>query len=106
PSDGLALAGWWMPAAPGAANASTTIILVHGVSSQMGKVVRMWAPFLHAAGYSVLAFDLRNHGASPDAHGGDVTYGVDEADDVAAAVAYVRDHAKELGVDPGRIVLY
>lgn len=105
-SDGLHLAGWWMPAEPGAANASTTIILVHGVSSQMGKPVRMWAPFLHAAGYSLLAFDLRNHGASDDGPNGYVTYGVREADDVIAATAWVQDHAADLGVDPDRIVLY
>src|SRR2546428_7958069 len=94
-----------MPASPGA-NASTTVILVHGLGSTMGRMVRMWAANLHAAGYSLLAFDLRNHGASPDSGNGDVTYGVDEADDVAAAVAYVRAHATALGVDPMRIVLY
>jgi len=106
PSDGLALAGWWMPAPPGSANASITVVLVHGVSSQMGKPVRMWAPMLHAAGYSLLAFDLRNHGASPDAHGGLVTYGVDESRDVLAAVGWVQDHAADLGIDPDRVVLY
>jgi pimeloyl-ACP methyl ester carboxylesterase len=106
PSDGLRLTGWWMPAPAGSANASTTIVLVHGVSSQMGKPVRMWAPMLHAAGYSLLAFDLRNHGASPDAHGGLVTYGVDESRDVLAAAAWVRGNAAGLHVDPARIVLY
>jgi uncharacterized protein len=108
PSGSLRLAGWWMPAPANAtaANANTTIILVHGHSSQMGKMVRMWAPNLHAAGYSLLAFDLRNHGASPDAGGGLVTFGADEADDVAAAVAYVRSHAEALGVGADRIILY
>jgi pimeloyl-ACP methyl ester carboxylesterase len=106
PSDGLRLAGWWMPAEPGSTNASTTIVLVHGVSSQMGKPVRMWAPFLHAAGYSLLAIDLRNHGASDDGAQGYVTYGVREADDVLSAMAWVQGHAADLGVDPDRIVLY
>lgn len=106
PSDGRMLAGWWMPAEAGSANASTTIILVHGLGSTMGKVVRLWAANLHGAGYSLLAIDLRNHGASPDAGGGLVTYGVDEADDVAAAVAFVQDNAAELRVDPDRVVLY
>jgi pimeloyl-ACP methyl ester carboxylesterase len=105
-SDGLRLAGWWMPAPAGSANASVTVVLVHGVSSQMGKPVRMWAPMLHAAGYSLLAFDLRNHGASDDGPHGYVTYGVREADDVAAAVAWVQDHAADLRVDPDRVVLY
>ncbi len=106
PSGHLLLKGWWMPAANGSTNASTTVILVHGHSSTMGKMVRMWATNLHGAGYSLLAFDLRNHGASPDAGGGLVTFGVDEADDVAGAVEFVRGHAAQLGVDADRIVLY
>lgn len=106
PSDGRLLAGWWMPAENGSANATTTVVLVHGVGSTMGKVVRLWAANLHAAGYSLLALDLRNHGASPDAGDGLVTYGVKEADDVEAAVTFARDHAAVFGVDPGRIVLY
>ncbi|MHB1260796.1 MAG: alpha/beta hydrolase [Thermoplasmatota archaeon] len=107
PSGGLRLRGWWMPADPGAANASTTVILVHGHSSTMGKMVRMWATNLHEAGYSLLAFDLRNHGASPDAGGGLVTFGADEADDVAAVVTYVRARAaRDPVIDPDRIVLY
>jgi pimeloyl-ACP methyl ester carboxylesterase len=105
-SDGMMLAAWWIPAPPSSANASTTVILVHGLGSTMGKMVRMWAPNLHAAGYSLLTLDLRNHGASPDTASGFVTYGADEADDVAAAVAFVQDHAADLGVDPDRIVLY
>jgi alpha-beta hydrolase superfamily lysophospholipase len=106
PSDGRMLAGWWMPAEAGSANASTTVVLVHGVGSTMGKVVRLWAANLHRAGYSMLAVDLRNHGASPDSGDGLVTYGVEEADDVQAAVGFVQDHAADLGVDPDRVVLY
>lgn len=108
PSDRLMLKGWWM-AAPVSATpetANTTVILVHGLGSTMGKMVRMWAPSLHAAGYSLLAFDLRNHGASPDIDGGYVTYGATEAEDVEAAVGYVRVNAERLGVDHNRIVLY
>ena len=108
PSGGLRLAGWWMPPPANATRemATTTVILVHGHSSTMGKMVRMWAPNLHAAGYAVLAFDLRNHGASPDAGGGLVTYGASEAEDVEAAVGFVRANAENMGVDGERIVLY
>lgn len=106
PSGHLDLKGWWMPASASSANASTTVILVHGHSSQMGKMVRMWAPNLHAAGYSLLAFDLRNHGGSPDVGGGLVTYGADEARDVLAAIRFVQGNAEDFGIDPGRIVLY
>jgi pimeloyl-ACP methyl ester carboxylesterase len=101
PSGGLLLAGWWMPAdPPGGANASTTVVLVHGLGSTMGKPVRLWAASLHGAGYSLLALDLRNHGASPDTPDGLVTYGAAEADDVAAAVAYARARTG------GPVVLY
>jgi pimeloyl-ACP methyl ester carboxylesterase len=107
-SDGLHLVGWWMPAntsAP-ATTARTTILLVHGHSAEMSKIVRHWGKMLHDDGYSILAFDLRNHGASDDGPGHYVTYGVDEAHDVLAAMAWVRAHAAELGVDGSRIVLY
>ncbi|MEK6976612.1 MAG: alpha/beta fold hydrolase [Candidatus Thermoplasmatota archaeon] len=105
PSGDLALAGWWMPATSPAPDA-LTVVLVHGLGSNMSKVVRMWAPHLHGLGYNLLSIDLRNHGASPDTDPPYVTYGNDEADDVAAAVAYVRAHAGETGIDPERIVLY
>jgi pimeloyl-ACP methyl ester carboxylesterase len=106
-SDGMQLAGWWIPAREGSgANATTTVILVHGLGSNMSKPMRIWGPNLHAAGYSLLAFDMRNHGASPDAGRGYVTYGVDEAKDVWAAAAYVRANAPDLGVSADRLVLY
>jgi pimeloyl-ACP methyl ester carboxylesterase len=72
----------------------------------MSKPMRLWAPQLHELGYGVLAVDLRNHGASPDVAGGAVTYGMSEADDVAAAVTYLQDTAATKGIDPERIVLY
>jgi pimeloyl-ACP methyl ester carboxylesterase len=105
-SDGRMLAGWWMPADPRAAHADTTVVLVHGVGSTMGKVVRLWAANLHGAGYNLLALDLRNHGASPDTPDGLVTYGEGEAADVEAAVFYLQKHDADLGIDEERIVLY
>ena len=101
-SDGLELAGWWVPGGPG----NLTAVLVHGLGSNMSKPLLQWAPSLHGAGLNVLTFDLRNHGASDDTADHRVTYGVDEARDVLAAVAYVRANAAALGADPGRIVLY
>lgn len=101
-SDGLELAGWWIPGGPG----NLTAILVHGLGSNMSKPLLQWAPNLHGAGLNVLTFDLRNHGASGDTADHRVTYGVDESRDVQAAVAYVRANAAQLGADPGRIVLY
>ncbi len=108
PSGDLALAGWWMPAVggPGTGSPDLTVVLVHGLGSNMSKMVHIWGPHLHGRGYALLSLDLRNHGASPDTKPPYVTYGDDEADDVAAAVGYLRSHAGELGIDPERIVLY
>jgi len=54
-------------------------------------------PFLHEHGWSALLFDLRRHGASD---GNATTFGVREKDDVAAAVAWVRER------QPGPVVLW
>lgn len=110
-SDGLTLAGWWI-AAPKLSgdgplqDPSPVAVVVHGHTANMGKVVKRWAPELHSHGFHVLAFDLRNHGASDDTRHGRVSFGVDEADDVLAAVRFVRANAADLHADADRIVLY
>jgi pimeloyl-ACP methyl ester carboxylesterase len=87
---GLTLRGWWMPG-----TRRGTVVMVHGWTSSrretMGK-----AGYLLDAGYSVLVFDLRGHGASD---GDYTTLGYREPDDVAAAVAFARSRA------PGPIAL-
>jgi len=79
--DGVPLVGWWMPA-PGA---SATVVFLHayGASKQQSLAV---APFLHAAGYNVLAFDFRAHGESGGTH---TTLGVEETKDVEGAVGWL-----------------
>ena len=65
-TDGVALAGWYMPAsgagrdAPGATSAPG-IALVHGWESARDRTLPH-AQFLHAAGFHVLAVDVRGHG--------------------------------------------
>lgn len=107
-SGDLRLAGWWFPANESASpeRANVTVILVHGLDSNMGYASNRWARNLHEAGFSVLAIDLRNHGASDDGPDGYVTYGAAEADDVLAAIGSVRERAAELRVDPDRIALF
>lgn len=102
------LAGWWIPAAANATpeRANTTVIIVHGLDSNMGYASERWARNLHAAGFPVLAIDLRNHGQSGDGPDGYVTYGASEAEDVLAAIAYVRGRAGERSVDPDRIAIF
>ncbi|HEY3267251.1 MAG TPA: alpha/beta hydrolase [Armatimonadota bacterium] len=76
--DGTPLAGWWVAAA----DARATIILCHGYPSNRSDV-RPLIPFLHAAGYNVLAFDFRRLGES----GGRVcTIGLNEPKDLLGAV--------------------
>lgn len=105
-SDGLRLAAWWLPGPFGHDNASTAVVIVAGLGSNMSKVVRQWAPNLHGAGYSVLSLDLRNHGASDDGPHGYVSFGDLESRDVVRAVEHLRSAAAGLGIDPDRIVLY
>lgn len=99
--DGVALSGWFLPGA-----GSGVIVQTHfgGVSSRAGYTpdgkgdTPPWPTAIHflrhiealvAEGYSVLAYDLRNHGDSGPDPRGKLTGGVREADDVLAAVRYV-----------------
>jgi pimeloyl-ACP methyl ester carboxylesterase len=90
-SDGVRLAGWYVPGLNSAA-----VILLHGShgtrSDTLGHL-RM----LHAAGYAVLAFDARGHGQS---QGKTNALGWSGARDVAGAVSFLE---RQPGVDPHRI---
>ena len=90
-SDGVRLAGWYVPGRNGAA-----VILLHGshgIRSDTLAHLRM----LHAAGYGVLAFDARGHGQS---QGETNALGWSGARDVAGAVSFLK---RQPGVDPDRI---
>lgn len=83
--DGVALKGWWVPAP----DAKGTVVLVHGLNRSRIEMVRK-VPFLHAAGWNALLFDLRHHGES----GGEVSsFGWFERADVKAAADFVRTRA-------------
>ncbi|HEX5590657.1 MAG TPA: alpha/beta fold hydrolase [Candidatus Limnocylindrales bacterium] len=61
-ADGLRLPGWWIPARDG--RPGPAVVLVHGWESGRHRTLpNAW--FLHAAGYHVLTFDVRGHGANP-----------------------------------------
>ncbi len=78
--DGLGLPAWFLPAGPGPAPG---VGLVHGWESSRDRMLPH-AQFLHAAGFHVLAVDVRGHGRNgPEAL--PVTAGEFAADAAAAA---------------------
>jgi dipeptidyl aminopeptidase/acylaminoacyl peptidase len=90
-ADGVALKGWYVPGSGPAG-----IVLCHGFPMNREDVVD-FLPWLHRAGFHVLAFDFRALGESS---GDTCTFGHLERHDVAAAVAEL---ARQPGVDPDRI---
>jgi pimeloyl-ACP methyl ester carboxylesterase len=78
--DGLHLAAWWIPAE----EAKGTVVFLHGYGASRSQALSV-APFLHRAGYHVLAFDFRAHGESEGAY---TTIGIEESRDVRAAVSW------------------
>ena len=90
-SDGVRLAGWYVPGRNGA-----TLILLHGSHGTRSDTLAHLR-MLVAAGYGVLAFDARGHGQSA---GETNALGWSGARDVAGAVSFLDG---QHGVDPGRI---
>lgn len=89
-ADGTQLKGWWIPGL----DKSETIVVVHGVGSNRGDALVV-APFLQRAGFNVLLFDLRGHG---DSGGHTISFGVHEAQDVTAAVAWAAKRSQSVGL--------
>ena len=87
------VAGWWIePPSYRAAGdrpagwGQDTVLLCHGLGASKSNALPM-ADHLLRAGYNVLAFDFRAHGASA---GQVTTFGDDERREVLAAVAWLR----------------
>ena len=91
--DGIALSGWFIPARNG-----RTIIGCHGILDTRVQLLEP-AVLLARGGYGFLLYDARAHGKSGGKHS---TYGYDEVNDVAAAVAYLEArpdvNARRLGI--------
>jgi pimeloyl-ACP methyl ester carboxylesterase len=82
-SDGVLIAGsYW----PGARPDAPAILLLHGIDSSRDSFTRH-ALWLNGLGYGVLAIDFRGHGESGAAAR---TFGLYEARDAAAALAFLR----------------
>jgi uncharacterized protein len=61
------LDGWWIPAAPGSAYASATVLYLHGANGSLSDSLPELAR-LHALGLNVFAIDYRGFGRSEGAH--------------------------------------
>src|SRR5262245_19931834 len=85
-ADGVRLRGWYVNGAAGA----PAVALFHGYSATRSQLLPI-ARELNLSGYELLMVDLRGCGVS---EGSRQTFGVQEAQDVAAAVAFLRDQRK------------
>ncbi|HEU5457414.1 MAG TPA: alpha/beta hydrolase [Terracidiphilus sp.] len=61
------LSAWWIPAAPGAPFANTTVLYLHGATGNLGDTVDDLQR-LHAVGLTILAIDYRGYGQSQFVH--------------------------------------
>jgi alpha-beta hydrolase superfamily lysophospholipase len=75
--------GWLVPGRRGRG----MVLLVHSIRSNRVEMLSR-ARFLNEGGYGVLLIDLQAHGETP---GDRITFGKREADDVQAAVTYLRN---------------
>lgn len=89
-SDGVQLAGWYIPSKNQAA-----VLMLHGSNSSRMQPLNH-AAVLSMAGYGVLLLDMRGHGQS----GGDIYLTFDNSADVQAGVAFLQNRPD---VDPARI---
>lgn len=83
-SDGVPLAGWYIPAASGIGPNGATVVIVHGWGSNKSNMLTR-ATAIHDA-YNLVLVDLRNHGQSG---GTQTTQGVLEQADVTAAIDWL-----------------
>ena len=102
-ADGLHLAAWYVPAATPNA---PTVLLAHGLQDSKWTLLRL-IPWLHEAGYNVMAFDFRGHGQSDKRP---TTVGREEVLDVQAALGWLEaegagDQVAALGQSLGAAAL-
>jgi pimeloyl-ACP methyl ester carboxylesterase len=94
-SDGIRLAGWYIPAADGAGPTAPTVVLVHGFGASKTGILP-YGEALHDA-FNLVVFDLRNTHRSS---GAQTTAGVLEQKDLRAMIDWVErtKHPTHLGV--------
>jgi len=83
-SDGVPIAGWYIPAASGVGPTGPTVVLAPGWKSNKSEILK-YAPPFHDA-YNLVLVDLRNGGRSGVA---DTTWGLREQMDVRAMIDWL-----------------
>jgi pimeloyl-ACP methyl ester carboxylesterase len=92
-SDGVRLAGWYIPAGDGSPPTAPTVVLAHGEGGNKSTMLE-YAALLHDR-YNLVLFDFRHHGQS----GGDqTTQGALEQEDVRAVVDWLKKAKKPDGI--------
>jgi fermentation-respiration switch protein FrsA (DUF1100 family) len=95
-TDGLELAGWWVPGN----DPSRAVVLVSGIEGDKSdRHIVKTASVYAGAGYGVLMIDLRAQGRS---EGERVTMGYKEVRDVRGALSWLN----ERGFVPGEVILH
>lgn len=110
--DGVNLEGWFIPAK----GSNKVVICNHfmpgnryGFAGHLPQYAEGFGGFemnflhhykaLHEAGYNILAYDLRNHGLSPDTQGRTITFGVNESRDVAGSLKHIAERPDTKGME-------
>ena len=84
-TDGVPIAGWYIPAADGAGPTGTTVVIVHGWDANKSEALKYAVP-LHAA-FNAVVIDLRGGGRSGAA---DSTFGPREKLDIEAVIDWLQ----------------
>jgi pimeloyl-ACP methyl ester carboxylesterase len=92
------LAGWWIPAEPGASLSGHTLLLLHDGRGSLSDLTEQ-LKVLHSLGINIFAFDYRGFGQSADTHPSEERV----YEDADAAWNYLTDTRH---LDPKSIVLY
>jgi len=83
-SDGVKVAGWWIPAASAIGPQGPTVVIVHGYGDNKSGMLQ-YAVFLHDR-YNLVLFDLRDGGQST---GDKTTQGITERHDLEAILDWL-----------------
>lgn len=101
-TDDIKLEGWWIPAE----NPKGIFLFIHGANgSKEGQYLESLNLYrdMVAAGYTVVAPDLRNHGTSGRSASGTLMFGLEEKDDVLAVIDMITQRAPDLPLYAGGV---